>query len=70
MKKDIIIANVLKLIALLILGYGAWIFLDWRLWRDMTTNMGNLLQIFLPIVVLGFSGCLYGIAYLIVKNNK
>lgn len=70
MKKKIIIVTILKLIALFILGYGLWIFIDWRLWRDMTTNMGDLLQIFLPIVVLGFSGCLYGIASLLVKNNE
>lgn len=70
MKKKIIIANILKLIALLIFGYGLWVFFDWRLWRNMTTNMGNMLQIFLPIVVLGFSGCLYGIASLLVNNNE
>ena len=70
MKKDIMIANILKLIALFILGYGAWIFIDWRLWRNMTTNMGDMLQIFLPIIVLGFFGALYGIACLLVKDNK
>ena len=36
----------------------------------MTTNMGDMLQIFLPIIVLGFFGALYGIACLLVKDNK
>ena len=53
----------------LILLYGMWIFYDWRLWKNMRTDFGNILQIFLPISVLGFSGILYGIATLLNKDK-
>lgn len=69
MNKEKIISIVLKIISVLILLYGMWIFYDWRLWKNMRTDFGNILQIFLPISVLGFSGILYGIATLLNKDK-
>ena len=69
MNKEKIISIVLKIISVLILLYGIWKFYDWRLWEDMKNDFGNIVQIFLPISVLGFSGTLYGIATLLNKDK-
>ena len=69
MNKEKNISIVLKIISVLILLYGIWKFYDWRLWEDMKNDFGNIVQIFLPISVLGFSGTLYGIATLLNKDK-
>ena len=71
MKKEKIISTILKIIAIVILLYGIWLFYDWRLWKEsFNTNTARILKIFLPILVPSLTGILYGIATLLDKDKK
>ena len=71
MKKEKIVAIILKIIAIVILLYGIWLFYDWRLWKEsFYTNTEEILKIFLPILVPSLTGILYGIATLLDKDKK
>ena len=71
MKKNKIISKILKIIAIGILLYGAWLFYDWRLWKEvMNSTIGTFLKLFLTILVFGFSGTLYGLATLLTSHEK
>lgn len=69
MKKNKIVSTVLKVISMIIILIGTYTFVEYRLWRDLSTDFSVYLKIFLPILVLGFSGTLYGISILL-DNNK
>ena len=66
MKKEKTVSIILKGIAILIVLMGIYDFFEYRLWKDSTTFM----NVYLPILVLGFSGTLLGIAVLLDKNKK
>ena len=66
MKKEKIISIILKGLAILILFIGLYGFLEYRLWKWDADSMG----VYLPILVFGFSGTLFGIAALLDKNKK
>ena len=66
MRKEQIVAIVLKVIALIIILIGVRVFIEYRLWSDST----GYLKAFVPILVLGFSGTLYGLATLLNKNRN
>ncbi len=66
MKKEKTISIILKGISILILFIGLYGFLEYRLWKWSTGSM----RVYLPILVFGFSGTLFGIAALLDKNKK
>jgi len=68
MKKDKLISKILKVTALIIILIGIYVFLDYKLWKEVYTDFQIYLKTFVSILVLGFSGTLYGIATLIEKN--
>lgn len=64
--------NYLKIIAIVILLYGVWRFYDWHLWEPgypTKEPTWSTTKVFLPILTLGFSGTLYGIATLLNKDK-
>lgn len=70
MKKDKIVSKVLKIIAIIIILIGLWVFFDLRLYRkNYYSDFTYEFKIYLPILVLGFSSTLYGIATLLEKNK-
>jgi len=72
MKKEKIISIILKIIAIVILLYGVWRFYDWHLWEPgypTKEPTWSTTKVFLPILTLGFSGTLYGIATLLNKDK-
>lgn len=69
MKKEKIISNILNIIAVIIIFLGFYVFINYRLWRRPTTDFAIYLKIFIPILVLGFSGTLCGIASLLNKDK-
>ncbi len=66
MKKEKTISIILKGISILILFIGLYGFLEYRLWKWDADSM----KIYLPILVFGFSGTLFGIATLLDRNKK
>lgn len=69
MKKEIIISVILKIIALVIVIIGVSAFIEYRLWEETITDFSVYLKTFVPILVLGFSGTLYGISTLLNKDK-
>lgn len=69
MKKEKIISVILNIIALVIFVIGASVFVEYRLWKESITDFSVYLKTFVPILVLGFSGTLYGIATLLNKDK-
>lgn len=69
MKKEKIISIVLKIMSVVIILIGASVFIEYRLWRESITDFSVYLKTFIPILVLGFSGTLYGIATLLNKDK-
>ena len=69
MKKEKIISTVLKIMSVVIILIGASVFIEYRLWRESITDFSVYLKTFIPILVLGFSGTLYGIATLLNKDK-
>jgi len=59
----------LKAISILILIYGIYVFLDFRLWKDSTSDFSLYMKTFLPILVVGFSTTIYGISCLLEKKK-
>lgn len=58
----------LKVIAIIIILIGVYTFIEYGLWRDLSSDFSVYLKTFLPILVLGFSGTLYGLSILL--DNK
>ena len=69
MKKEKVISVILKIIALVIILIGVCVFIEYRLWKETNTDFSVYLKTFVPILVLGFSGTLYGIAILLNKDK-
>lgn len=69
MKKEKIISIVLKIMSVVIILIGASVFIEYRLWRESIADFSVYLKTFIPILVLGFSGTLYGIATLLNKDK-
>ena len=69
MKKEKIISVILKIIALVIVIIGVSIFIEYRLLEETITDFSVYLKTFVPILVLGFSGALYGISTLLNKDK-
>ena len=69
MKEGKIISSILNVIAIIIILLGFYVFIDYRLWKRPTTDFVIYLKIFVPILVLGFSCTLYGIASLLNKDK-
>lgn len=69
MKKEKIISMILKIIAVVIIIIGASVFVEYRLWEESITDFSVYLKTFVSILVLGFSGTLYGIATLLNKDK-
>lgn len=69
MKQNKVMSIILKIFAIIIMLIGISAFVEYRLWRDLTFDFAIYLKIFLPILVLGLSGTLYGIATLL-ENTK
>lgn len=69
MKKEKIISVILKIIAVIIIIIGASVFVEFRLWKESITDFSVYLKTFVPILVLGFSGTVYGIATLLNKDK-
>ena len=65
MKKNKIISIILKVISVFVLLYGSYHFCYWKLWEEQIADLFVELQIILPVLILGMSGCLYGIATLL-----
>lgn len=70
MKKEKIISIILKVIALIIILIGIGVFFEYRLWQESIYDFYVYLKIFVPILVLGFSSTLWGIATLRNKPKK
>ena len=70
MKKEKIISIILKVIAVIIILIGVGVFFEYRLWQESIYDFYVYLKIFVPILVLGFSGTLWGIAILLNKPKK
>ncbi len=70
MKKEKIISIILKVIALIIILIGVIVFLEYKLWENRGYDFEVYLRIFVPILVLGFSGTLYGLAALLNKDKQ
>lgn len=68
MKKNKIVSIMLKVIAIIIILIGVYTFIEYGLWRDLSSDFSVYLKTFLPILVLGFSGTLYGLSILL--DNK
>ena len=69
MKKEKMISVILKIIAVVIIIIGASVFVEYRLWKESTTDFSVYLKTFVPILVLGFSATLYGVATLLNKDK-
>ena len=70
MKKEKIISIILKVIAVIIILIGIGVFFEYRLWHESIYDFYVYLKIFVPILVLGFSSTLWGIATLLNKSKK
>lgn len=70
MKKTRIITIILRIIAIIIILIGISVFMEYKLWENRHTDFGTYLRTFVPILVLGFSGTLFGLAELLNKNPK
>ena len=70
MKKEEIISIILKVIAVIIILIGIGVFFEYRLWQESIYDFYVYLKIFVPILVLGFSSTLWGIATLLNKPKK
>ena len=70
MKKEKIISIILKVIAVIIILIGIGVFFEYRLWQESIYDFYVYLKIFVPILVLGFSSTLWGIAALLNKSKK
>lgn len=70
MKKEKIISIILKVIAVIIILIGIGVFIEYRLWQESIYDFSVYLKIFVPILVLGFSGTLYGLATLLNQDKK
>ncbi len=70
MKKEKIISIILKVIAVIIILIGIGVFFEYRLWQESIYDFYVYLKIFVPILVLGFSSTLWGIATLLNKSKK
>ncbi len=70
MKKEEIISIILKVIAVIIILIGIGVFFEYRLWQESIYDFYVYLKIFVPILVLGFSSTLWGIATLLNKSKK
>lgn len=68
MKKNKVVSIILKIIAIIIILIGIKVFVEYRLWKETSSNFSAYLKTFLPISVLGFSGILYGISTLLEKE--
>lgn len=68
--KEKTISTILKIMAVIIFIIGVCTFFKHHLWRESYTDFFTYLKTFLPILVLGFSGTLYGLATLINKDKK
>ena len=69
-KKEKIISIILKVIAVIIILIGIGVFFEYRLWQESIYDFYVYLKIFVPILVLGFSSTLWGIATLLNKSKK
>lgn len=65
MKKNKIVAIILKVLAIIIILIGLWNLIEYRVWAPNAVTFHTYLKIFIPICTLGFSGTLYGIATLL-----
>ena len=70
MKKEKIMAIILKIIAVIIILIGIGVFFEYRLWKESIYDFNVYLKIFVPILVLGFSGTLWGLATLLNKGKE
>lgn len=71
MDKTIYVAKTLKFFAVIIILIAIYVFIDLQLWiNEHSYDVANLCKVFLPIMALGFSGTLYGIATLIEMKQK
>lgn len=69
MKKKKIVSIALTILATIIILIGVGVFIEYRLWKESTSDFSTYLKIFVPILVLGFSGILYGLATLLNKDK-
>ena len=70
MKKEKIMAIILKIIAVIIILIGIGVFFEYRLWKESIYDFNVYLKIFVSILVLGFSGTLWGLATLLNKGKE
>ena len=70
MKIKNIISIILVVLAGIIVIIGLSVFNKYRLWKEPRSDFQIYLKTFIPILVIGFSGTLCGIATLIYKDKK
>lgn len=68
-KKRRIFSKVLKCCSLIIILFFMWNVYDLVLWKPAKSDFDVYMRTFLPILTIGFSGSLYGIA-LLLDNNE
>jgi len=61
------ISKLLKLIILIMILIYLWVIYDMHLYNGTYSDFKYYLEVFLPLLVLGFSGVLYSLSILIEK---
>lgn len=70
MQKEKMVSIILKIVTIIIILIGISVFVEYKLWEEANTDFKFYLKVFVSILVLGFSGTLYGMAMLLDKNKK
>ena len=63
------VSILLKVFATIIVLIVILVFFDQRLWKESVYDFHYNLKVYLPILVLGFSGTLYGLATILEKRE-